>query len=363
MRADAERVLFVHAHPDDETITTGGTIAELAARGAHVTVLTCTRGEAGRVLDPDLVHLEGTPGLADVRASELHSALAELGEVEHRWLGSADARRAGLPERRYLDSGLGIGADAEAFGFEHPHSLCAAELGEVAADIATVMLELRPDVVVSYDERDERGHPDHARVHEATRRAADVLGVPFYALRDGLSDAASNASVTVRVQGELLERKRRALAAHRTQLRVEGERIVLAGGGTVPLGRRETYRRLRREEEPHTLGTTIGSSLLALGVGALVGLLGTMAHQFAPPWGIGLALLASTALLAGLRLVQRRRLVALAAAIGVVAAIAMLTLPGAGGSVLVPDNVLGYVWTFTPVLVAAIVLAWPRIRF
>ena len=74
-----ERVLFVHAHPADESIVTGGTIATLVDRRASVTVLTCTRGEG----------------------AELAAALAELGVTDHRWLGDSNARWAGREPRRY----------------------------------------------------------------------------------------------------------------------------------------------------------------------------------------------------------------------------------------------------------------------
>src|SRR3712207_5287908 len=106
-----ERVLFVHAHPDDESISTGGTIATLVDRGAAVTVLTCTRGERGEVIPPELAHFEGSPDLVPIREEELRKALRELGVVDGRFLGAPNARRPGLPERSYLDSGMRWGAD------------------------------------------------------------------------------------------------------------------------------------------------------------------------------------------------------------------------------------------------------------
>ena len=72
-----ERVLFVHAHPDDESISTGGTIATLVDRGAAVTVLTCTRGERGEVIPPELSHFEGSPDLVAIREDELRGALRD----------------------------------------------------------------------------------------------------------------------------------------------------------------------------------------------------------------------------------------------------------------------------------------------
>ncbi|MBE8146215.1 PIG-L family deacetylase [Brevibacterium casei] len=87
------RILFVHAHPDDETIATGGTIAALAAEGDQVTVLTATRGEGGEVIPPEMKALEGDrAGLASVRESEIAEAMRSLGVTDHRFLGT---RRGG----------------------------------------------------------------------------------------------------------------------------------------------------------------------------------------------------------------------------------------------------------------------------
>jgi N-acetyl-1-D-myo-inositol-2-amino-2-deoxy-alpha-D-glucopyranoside deacetylase len=94
-------VLFVHAHPDDETIVTGGTIAKLVDLGAAVTVLTCTRGELGEVIPDEFKHLEGAGAeLAQFRTGELHSAMHILGVTDHRFLGETSARWAGREPRR-----------------------------------------------------------------------------------------------------------------------------------------------------------------------------------------------------------------------------------------------------------------------
>ena len=100
-------MLFVHAHPDDETIVTGGTIALLAESGATVTVLTCTRGERGEVIPAPFKHLEGAgEQLAEFRAAELARALHVLGVTDHRFLGEDRARWGQAEPRRYTDSGM-----------------------------------------------------------------------------------------------------------------------------------------------------------------------------------------------------------------------------------------------------------------
>ena len=357
-----ERVLFVHAHPDDESISTGGTIATLVDRGAAVTVLTCTRGERGEVIPPELAHFEGSPDLVPIREEELRAALRELGVSDSRFLGAPDARRPGLSERRYLDSGMQWGPDGpEPVPDPHPTSLCAADLGEVAADIATVILDVDPDVVVTYDERGGYGHPDHIRVHDAARRAAEVLRVPFYTVLP--DDSAGEPTVRLDVR-PVLDRKRSALAAHRTQLVVDGDRFQLSNGEWHPIATTESFRRLRltADEPKPTLLSLIFAGVLVLLLGAALGLLGTIGHQYAPPIGILLSLAAVAGLIVGLRLIYDGRTIPLLAALGVLGAEAALAMPGMGGSVLIPDNVIGYAWTLGPVLIAVIALGWPRIE-
>lgn len=362
----AQRVLFVHAHPDDESISTGATIATLVDSGADVTVLTLTRGERGEVIPDELQHLAAAPlELAAAREAELTAALDVLGVTDRRILGDPDARWAGRPARRYVDSGMRWGKrGAEDSGILDPDSLTAADLGEVAADIAAVLIEVDPDVVVSYDTDGGYGHPDHVRAHAATRTAAEVVGVPFYVVAE-----RGQASVVVDPV-PVLDRKRRALAAHRTQVTVDGDTYALASGEPRPLNAPERFRRLRRHSSAfreQSIRARTGAVVLAAVLGAFVGATLTVAHQatvdvlgFRIPWGIIAALVITGALLAGLRIVFQTRVVAGAAALGLLGAAALLSVRSAGGSVLVPDNAIGYAFTFGPVLIAGLVLAWPQ---
>ncbi len=365
-----ERVLFVHAHPDDESISTGGTIATLVDQGAAVTVITCTRGERGGVVAADLRPLEGTPALADERAHELAAALAELGVTDHRWLGEANARWAGREPRRYEDSGMSWGPNgAQAAGAPPEGSLTAADPGEVAADIAAVIAAVGPDVVVSYDARGGYGHPDHIRAHEAARTAADVLEVPFFAIQ---GDRPAPGSMRVDVT-PVLARKRAAMAAHRTQLTVSDDGgFTLGDGASRPIATVEAFARMREAPPSFSdfgLGSRIGSCVVAFLLGAFGGALLTVAHQATVdvggvpvPWGIIAGIVIAAALLVGLRLVFGTRIVPLFAAIGLVGAVIALSIQTAGGSLLVPGNPLGYVWIFAPVFIAIVVLAWPPNR-
>ncbi len=160
----------MHAHPDDESLWTGLSLAAFAAAGDDVHVLTCTLGEEGEVIPPGLAHLEGAPGdpLGPHRLGELRVATAHLG-VQSRLLAPAWA-----PDRPwYRDSGMAGSAAAR-----HPRAFAGAPLPEVADRVRAVITELRPAVVVTYDQAGGYGHPDHIRCHDAV--VAAVRGIPVH---------------------------------------------------------------------------------------------------------------------------------------------------------------------------------------
>jgi N-acetyl-1-D-myo-inositol-2-amino-2-deoxy-alpha-D-glucopyranoside deacetylase len=180
------RLLFVHAHPDDETLATGVAIAHHVARGDDVHVLTCTLGEEGEVIPAHLAHLEGADGdpLAAHRAAELRAAMAVLG-VTHHLLGAEGP--GGAPA--YRDSGM-AGSPAAA----HPRAWAGVDLAEAAAAVRAVVDDVRPDVVVTYDVTGGYRHPDHVRTHEATCRAVAGSADPpvVYAVYTPLSWAVED---------------------------------------------------------------------------------------------------------------------------------------------------------------------------
>ncbi|GAB3036752.1 hypothetical protein GCM10027052_14020 [Parafrigoribacterium mesophilum] len=367
-----QRVLFVHAHPDDETITTGGTIAKLVDLGSVVTVLTCTRGELGEVILDEFKHLEGSGDeLARFRTEELNRAMHILGVSDHRFLGDPSARWANRDPRRYLDSGMRWGEHgAVALETIGAGTLCAAALDEVVADIAAVIVQADIDVVVSYDATGGYGHPDHVRAHQAARRAAEAMDVPFYAIEPPTAHHRGGLAVDVSAQ---TGRKTEALRAYLSQVTVAGDRYALSSGPSLPIASQERYFRVFPDAavpgvwEEQRLGGKIAGCLLALVTGAAVGALATVNHQAAVPvWGVqvpagviaGLVLVA--ALLAGLRLVFGNRLLPSLAALGVLTSVGLLSLMSTGGSVLVPGNPVGFGWSFGAPIIALIVLGWPR---
>lgn len=177
------RLLLVHAHPDDETLTTGVTMAHHVDRGDDVHVLTCTLGEEGEVIPPDLAHLaaDREDRLGPWRREELRAAMAELG-VTHEVLG--EDGYAAVPSR-YRDSGMAGTASAD-----HPRAFVRADPEEVVARVAAVIARVRPDVIITYDRNGGYGHPDHIRAHQVTCAAVAGLGSdapPLYAVLTPIS--------------------------------------------------------------------------------------------------------------------------------------------------------------------------------
>jgi len=168
---DADRrLLLVHAHPDDETISTGGAMARYVQEGAHVTLVTCTLGEEGEVLEPYYALLAPSEAdqLGGYRIAELARACEALGVTDSRFLGGPG---------RYRDSGMmGLPSNDAARCFWR------ADVAEAAGLLADIVREVRPQVLVTYDPNGFYGHPDHIQAHrvatEGVRLAADPAHRP-----------------------------------------------------------------------------------------------------------------------------------------------------------------------------------------
>jgi N-acetyl-1-D-myo-inositol-2-amino-2-deoxy-alpha-D-glucopyranoside deacetylase len=249
-------LLLVHAHPDDESLVTGGVIARYAALGVRVTVVTCTLGEEGEVIGDELrgLDVQHADQLGGYRVHELREACRALGVADHRYLGGIG---------RWRDSGMvGTGAN------EHPRALVNGPLDEQAAALAAIVAEVRPDVVVSYDSHGGYGHPDHIRAHEVTKAAtasapglhgvywvvsgrsvwaggvaalAAMAGLPYQVPAPGALPTVPDDVVTTTVDiGTALPAKVEAIRAHATQVVVwEGARdqraYALSDGVARPL--------------------------------------------------------------------------------------------------------------------------------
>src|SRR5690242_1796254 len=266
------RLLFVHAHPDDETLTCGITMAHHVALGDDVHVLTCTLGEEGEVVPPELAHLQGADGdpLGPFRLGEVREALRRLG-VHHAVLGADDECLS-----IYRDSGMaGMPSAAD------PRAFANADVEDAGARVADHIRALRPDVVVTYDPTGGYEHPDHVQTHRATmaalRQLAEAerpaytlhlhtprswvrpdrrwlrehvpseLGLAYPADDDAvISSVVDDALVTHVVDDPVhLPAQVEALDAHRTQLRVwPGGYYALTNDVAARLAGREAFIRV-----------------------------------------------------------------------------------------------------------------------
>ncbi|MEV8567080.1 N-acetyl-1-D-myo-inositol-2-amino-2-deoxy-alpha-D-glucopyranoside deacetylase [Streptomyces sp. NPDC051322] len=164
----ARRLLLVHAHPDDESINNGATMAAYAAAGAHVALVTCTLGEEGEVIPPGLAHLasDRDDALGEHRIGELAAAMRELGVADHRFLGGPG---------RFRDSGMmGVEQNRREGAFWN------TAVDDAAPYLVGVIRSLRPQVLVTYDPNGGYGHPDHIQAHRVATRAAELAAEPAY---------------------------------------------------------------------------------------------------------------------------------------------------------------------------------------
>ena len=176
----SERLLLVHAHPDDETIGSGATMAKYAAEGRGVTLVTCTAGEMGEILVPELQHLaaDQEDRLGEHRKGEIADAMRELAgpdgrSIDHRWLGGFGT---------YRDSGMQWHPDGYAIPADtiHDNAFWHADLTEAANHLVEIIREVRPQVLVTYDQFGNYGHPDHIQAHRVAMYAAQLAAVPSY---------------------------------------------------------------------------------------------------------------------------------------------------------------------------------------
>ena len=245
-----KRLLLVHAHPDDETINNGATMAKYAAEGVSVTLVTCTRGEEGEVLIPALADLASNKDdkLGQHREIELKNAMAELGVADFRFLGA--------PNKRWRDSGM-MGAEQN----NGAQVFWQADLDDAAKELVKIILEIKPQVMITYDDFGGYGHPDHIKAHQVAMRAAELakadgweiskiywntmprsviqsgidkmkeVGSDFFGAEsaDDLPFAKADEFVTSLVSApDFVEQKMMAMKAHATQISVDGPFFALS---------------------------------------------------------------------------------------------------------------------------------------
>jgi N-acetyl-1-D-myo-inositol-2-amino-2-deoxy-alpha-D-glucopyranoside deacetylase len=262
---NSKRVMFVHAHPDDETINNGATMAQLVEEGVKVTLITCTRGEEGEVLVPDLAHLasHNEDKLGAHRALELAAAMMELGVTDHRFLG------------KYRDSGM-----LDTPPNQRADCFLRADVEKAAKELALIIDEIKPQVMVTYDEFGGYGHPDHIQTHRVAMRASELsnwqiqkiywnimpksvvqqgmdamksLGSDFFGSEsvDELPFVKDDSFVTTLIHApNQVEKKMAAMKAHATQITVDGPFFALSNNLGVQVFGDEYYTLVKGEVAP-----------------------------------------------------------------------------------------------------------------
>jgi N-acetyl-1-D-myo-inositol-2-amino-2-deoxy-alpha-D-glucopyranoside deacetylase len=261
------RVLLVHAHPDDETINNGATMALYAELGATVTLVTCTRGEEGDILVPELAHLASgsEDKLGEHRINELAEAMKELGVNDHRFLAEG--------KKIYRDSGM-MGTEPN----NRPDVFWQADMEEATKYLVSVIDEVKPHILITYDEIGGYGHPDHIQAHRIAMLAADKsawqiqkiywntmpksvlaesmakmkeLGSDFFGAEnvDDLPFAKDDKFVTSLIDGNSqVEKKMAAMKAHVTQISTDGPFFALSNNLGLQVWGDEYYTLVRGEK-------------------------------------------------------------------------------------------------------------------
>ena len=261
------RLLLVHAHPDDETINNGATMAMYAALGANVTLITCTRGEEGEVLVEEHSHKAAAHDdlLGEHRVIELADAMKALGVRDHRFLGA--------PDKQYRDSGM---MDTEPNNRDD--SFWKADFEEATRHLIDVIDEVKPHVLITYDEFGGYGHPDHIQAHRVAMAAAeksqwDIPKIywnvtPRSVIQEGIdkmkeigsdffgADSAEDlpfckddSFVSTLIDGnKYVEAKMEAMRAHATQIAVDGPFFALSNNLGLQVWGDEYYTLVKGEK-------------------------------------------------------------------------------------------------------------------
>jgi N-acetyl-1-D-myo-inositol-2-amino-2-deoxy-alpha-D-glucopyranoside deacetylase len=261
------RMLLVHAHPDDETINNGATMALYAALGAQVTLITCTRGEEGEVLTPELTHLASyeTDSLGEHREIELANAMKALGVTDFRFLAEG--------EGKYRDSGM-MGTEPN----NRADVFWQADLEEASDYLVKVINEVKPHILITYDEIGGYGHPDHIQAHRVAMRASEKskwqiqkiywntmpksvlaesmakmkeLGSDFFGADnvDDLPFAKEDSFVTTLIDGNsYVDAKMAAMKAHHTQISLDGPFFALSNNLGLQVWGHEYYTLVKGEK-------------------------------------------------------------------------------------------------------------------
>jgi len=354
---DPRRLLLIFAHPGDEVVFAGHTIAQALQRGVRVQVLTLTRGERAHTRAPQLEPLNGDlRAMGLQREAELAAGLDALGGPQHHFAGT----------RAYLDSGVRL----NAWGQPGRHkrldelSLAAASTAVVADDILTVMREFRPDTVITHHSQGRSVHPDYRASYLATAMAlrkyrAENLPPDFFVTtepgRRGDIEITGSATATVKQQAAL---------SHASVIQATGDGYR-RGGMAAQFEQSETF--ARASVSPLVRLLPLLTYFWTLPLGSLVAVAGTLIHQVrsadqsALPIGLVIALTMIGSLALALRLLRNSRGALYLTSLAFTVTMLVLAQRQGAGTILIPANTLGTIWAYGSLALLFVIMLFPNL--
>ena len=363
-RFSPNRLLVVHAHPDDESLFTGHLIAHALRGGSEVRVLTLTRGEMGSTQVKQFEYLNGdTQAMALFREQELSQALEAFPGVEHRYLG----------KRAYKDSGMRINAWGKV---GKPRkldemALAAAGTSVVGEDIADEIRDFKPDAVVTYDAKGGYGHPDHKASHAAVawairQVAKERIKPEFWEIAE-----PGNSFDIEFGDEETAELKKAALEAHGSQVEISGDEIIYNGKTRMRLSDKE---RLRKTSPSPLLQLKPALTYFwAIPTGVLVGIAGTLLHRSEDgsgfPIGLVVALSMVASLALALRMLRNSRGALYLMSFSLIITVFLMAQRQPGGELFITTDLqgnffesVGNLWAYGSILVVGLIMVFPQLR-
>ena len=363
-RFSPNRLLIVHAHPDDESLFTGHLIAHALRGGSEVRVITLTRGELGNTELKEFEYLNSdTQAMALFREQELAEALNAFPGVEHKYLG----------QRAYRDSGMRINAWGKV---GKPRkldemSLAAAGTSVVGEDIADEIRDYKPDVVLTYDAKGGYGHPDHKAAHAGVawairHLAKERIKPEFWEI----VEPGNSFDVEVGDE-ETLEMKKAALEAHGSQIELSGDEIIYNGKTRMRLSDKERVK--KTSPSPLLQLKPALTYIWAIPAGVLVGIAGTLLHRSVDgsgfPIGLVVALSMVASLALALRLLRNSRGALYLMSFSLIITVFLMAQRQPGGELFITTDLegnffesVGNLWAYGSIVTVGLIMVFPELK-
>lgn len=363
-RFSPNRLLIVHAHPDDESLFTGHVIAHALRGGSEVRVITLTRGELGNTEVKEFEYLNSdTQAMALFREQELSEAIGAFPGLEHKYLG----------QRAYRDSGMRINAWGK---IGKPRkldemSLAAAGTSVVGEDVAEEIRDFKPDIVLTYDARGGYGHPDHKAAHAAVawairHLAKERIKPEFWEIVE-----PGNSFDVEFGDEETQEMKKAALEAHGSQIEISGDEIIYNGKTRMRLSDKERVK--KTSPSPILQLKPALTYIWAIPTGVLVGIAGTLLHRSVDGSGFPIGLVVALAMVASLalalRLLRNSRGALYLMSFSLIITVFLMAQRQPGGELFITTNLegnffesVGNLWAYGSIVLVGLIMVFPELK-